>query len=165
VFYNAVCRGFDLIKVWQSEENARSLCPNEDCSDRLPSNPSQKLTEMLHDHRLLGATSGRTGGKYLRSELEVCYQITTENSRETEVAYARSRNWPIEIDFESLPGRIVAMKNDLVLMVADKNTRANTIVHQRLLTNISQLGLGTGFQKLAKRTVMPMDVICYARPG
>ena len=66
--------------------------PHEDCDDDMLSNPSSKLVEMIREHECLKKKMGGSiNAAYLRLELMLCMEVTSEGLQDKHVTLAVSK--------------------------------------------------------------------------
>lgn len=114
---------------------------------------------------------GPGGRGVAQLELEICLQITKERDRESLQRRAIANQWPIAINFASLPERIERFENDinsLPLMSIEVETN---YIFCNLVDDLIMLGLGkTSEEALVQFSnllmpSMPRMVVDKARPG
>ena len=88
-------------------------CPNEDCGDIVPFNPSSQTLKLLREYTMLMKTKGLFVKETLHAELLLCVELSAECKKGAHKALAESNDWPLTIDFKSLPDRIIDLKSDI----------------------------------------------------
>jgi len=113
---------------------------------------------------MLMKTKGPFVKETLRAELLLCGELAAERKKGAHKALAESNDWPLTIDFKSLPDRIIDLKVDIDSVIKNGIAKDDPI-RVGLLHCVSRAGLGPDFSKLARMPFAPMEVFEASRPG
>ena len=148
-----------------------AICPSNGCYENIPGTVSNTLRAKINKRKALIDAQGPGGRGVAQLELEICLQITKERDRESLQRRAIANQWPIAINFASLPERIERFENDinsLPLMSIEVETN---YIFCNLVDDLIMLGLGkTSEEALVQFSnllmpSMPRMVVDKARPG
>jgi hypothetical protein len=144
-----------------------SSCPCGDCNIPVPTAPSANLLAILKTHGTLIKEHGEDSKEVLRSSLMVHIELEATYERTQLLNLAHLNQWPTEINFKTLPDRILAMEHKLTELVFLEGTKGTGPVQDALRDIIARFGLGTDFSRFAKlkHTQIPELIIQNARPG
>ncbi|KAJ7189216.1 hypothetical protein C8R46DRAFT_1244793 [Mycena filopes] len=111
-----------------SPDSPRLLpCHNTICPEHIPADPSHELQALL-DQAKASPTHLLT--------LTICKTIPTELRRNKYFDKARQNRWPVEIDFEILSDRVLALKEDIVQIASDSDELNENLVWEIFLESI-----------------------------
>ena len=143
-----------------------SVCPVDLCTDVLPAKLSEPLASMVDRAKSLIRKHGtRDTLEFFKLSMEICGALKNVHAHEEHIRRAHRWGWPTHISWDDLPGRIMAIKNDILDLIYDPAARAKSVVHQRFLEQLDKAGLGRDYMKLAKGQAAPMAIYCQSRPG
>ncbi|KAH7905692.1 hypothetical protein BJ138DRAFT_1105781 [Hygrophoropsis aurantiaca] len=90
-------------------------CPGIYCKAKVPSQPSKALYASMKNYAIL-KRKDRLGDapQTLRVAMDICMAISVQDRRGSYIRIAESCGWPVlDIDFRTVPERILAMRDDL----------------------------------------------------
>ena len=120
-----------------------SRCPVPMCEDKVPQSPTDylmKLYERYHKH-----TELKRQGKKVENNVhlvgELCMAITSywEDGRDATVT-ASDNGWPLEINFESLPDRILKLKAEITGVIANEFVLDDSAAWKTFVKNLTGAG-------------------------
>lgn len=125
------------------------------------------LLKMFEYHRTLIDQQGPDTAAVLRSTMMIHIELEAERKKNTYLNLSRMNGWPILLDFQRLPDRIVAMTDELETLIMVQGARGDGPVQQGLRDSLAREGLGSDFKKFATLhpTIIPEIIINNARPG
>ncbi|KAJ7745853.1 hypothetical protein DFH07DRAFT_963208 [Mycena maculata] len=106
------------------------------CDEELPTTPNDQLLSLFNRHQNLVHEVGPLGRGVAFIELEICEAITQAGRHEPYIELGERNKWPKEIDYASLPARIIKLKASLLEMIQKVDVLKNSIVWQNFLDNI-----------------------------
>ncbi|KAL1946981.1 hypothetical protein VTO73DRAFT_13942 [Trametes versicolor] len=108
--------GDDLFDFTKADDPYTTVCPNIECTDKIPSSPSPMLRRMLDKRRttLLKGKQRNQSGSMVTMNTSICHEIAYELELLPE---AHERGWPIAIDCNVLAVRVRLMMQDLTANV------------------------------------------------
>jgi hypothetical protein len=111
------------------------------CDDKVPQSPTPYLMELYeryHKHTEL-KRKGKKAGNNVHLFGELCMAITSywEDDRDA-TTMASDNGWPLEIDFESLPDRIVKLKAEITGVIANEFVLDHSAAWQTFVENLKK---------------------------
>jgi hypothetical protein len=143
-----VTRSFDIAKI-------PSNCPVPMCEDKVPQSPTPNLMDLYeryHDHVEQMRKGKRGSNVHLFGEL--CLAITSyweESEDGCDATMTASDNgWPLEIDFESLPDRILKLKAEITGIFENEFVLDDSAAWKTFFENLMAAGCNLkGFRDLS----------------
>jgi hypothetical protein len=118
-----------------------SICPMPACGEKVPQSPDPfllSLFKLYRDHAELSKQGKKLAGR-VHLLARICYAITeywedSVDGQDMTATTASEHGWPLEIDFEQIPQRIMNYKNHIDAIVADQFVLNNSEAWQTFLT-------------------------------
>jgi hypothetical protein len=140
-----------------------AICPLEDCNEEVPTN-SSSLVEMFRNLKTL-KHHGATEVAILRQEIIICGEIKAQLTRNLSLSKGHARGWLTTINFQDLPGRILAMKSSLDEVISVKSAKERCCTWDGLIEGLEQHGMSVHLLAAKTSTMAPIWVSQMARPG
>ncbi|KAF9228533.1 hypothetical protein BS17DRAFT_763324 [Gyrodon lividus] len=144
-----------------------AICPSKGCFENIPSTVFNTLRAKIKKRKALIDANGPDARGVGRLELEICLQITNKCNRESLRCHAIANDWPVVIDFASLPEHVERLKNNIVLMSIEVETNE---IFCNLVDDLVTLGFGkmskealAQFSKLTMSST-PRTIVEKAQP-
>jgi hypothetical protein len=144
-----------------------SECPCGECDTPIPTMPSGDLLKMFENLAALIKEHGEDSLEVFRYSVEVHIELDATRDKTRLLNLANRSQWPLKIDFKTLPDRILAMESKLTELVLREGMAGAGPVQDALRDRIARLGLGADFSKFAKlnHTQVPDMIRQNSRPG
>ncbi|KAJ7911781.1 hypothetical protein B0H13DRAFT_1875513 [Mycena leptocephala] len=113
-----------------------STCPTVMCEDKLPEKPNGGILSLFVKRQELIADVGRSGPGIAFLELQICAAITQEKRRDQVAALGQQNKWPQDIDYSTLPGRILKLRKEVLNIIKNETALQELPVWQDFLRNI-----------------------------
>ncbi|KAJ7602332.1 hypothetical protein FB45DRAFT_1107473 [Roridomyces roridus] len=111
-------------------------CPDPDCPDLMPDICNEKILTLYNKRRSLIFAGGDTGRGVGLATLELCLAISQENQKPELLKLAMEQGWPVTIDWESVPRRVLDLSGQLLQMIQDIDTLENSPIWLAFINNI-----------------------------
>jgi hypothetical protein len=113
------------------------------CEDKVPQSPTPYLMglfEKFYEHGEL-TKQGKKVGNSVHLVGELCMAITNywEDDRDA-ITIASDNGWPLEIDFESLPDRIIKLKAEITGVIANEFVLDDSAAWKTFVENLKCSG-------------------------
>jgi len=105
---------------------------------------------------------GLAGGPLLRQNITLCFKISESVSKNRYLQQFRDKKWPLGINFFTLPGRIVRMRDELLTFFTSRTAIQAHFVYENLKRRL--LRLKQDFSRLTIRSAS-LDIIQHSYPG
>ena len=140
-----------------------TICPRVGCGEPFPKNPSKNLQRMVgHYHKLLKEAKGdETAARVYSQSIFICIECTGELRRERYLDM-KEKMWPT-VNFERVTDRVLLMESEIIDIVKNEATRAQSIVYQMLLKVVG--GTAADLRKIASTIIPPGAIMTNSRPG
>jgi hypothetical protein len=106
------------------------------CEEELPEVPNARILSLFVKRQELIADVGRSGPGIAFLELQICAAITQEKRRDQVAALGHQNKWPQDIDYSTLPGRILKLRKEVLNIIKNETALRELPVWQDFLRNI-----------------------------
>ncbi|KAJ7930299.1 hypothetical protein B0H13DRAFT_1858928 [Mycena leptocephala] len=113
-----------------------STCPTVMCEEEVPEQPNPCILSLFVKHQELVEQVGLSGPGVAFLNLQICAAITQENRRDQVSALGRQNDWPRQIDYATLPERILKLRKQVLEIIQDETVLRELPVWQDFLRNI-----------------------------
>ncbi|KAJ7045033.1 hypothetical protein C8F04DRAFT_1067474, partial [Mycena alexandri] len=97
-------------------------CPAPNCKD-LVSNPvPHSIVQLFIQRQELVDADGPSAAGCIELTAQICQALRTKNERSRCLAEAESADWPLDIDFDKLPARILTISHELKHLSSNSNS-------------------------------------------
>ena len=125
------------------------------CEDKMPKSPTPYLMglyEKYHKHAEQ-VRQGKRIGSNVHLVGELCLAITSYWKDNRDASTASDNGWPLEIDFESLPDRIIKLQAEIKGVISNEFVLDNSAAWKTFVQNLKDAGYNLcEFRKLSDWT-------------
>lgn len=142
-------------------------CPRTGCKDQIqPGIVNDELRKLLKAYQKLTDNDEEFSMAWNDVVLDICSIIKHSIKTRRAVAISESRGWPTEIDFNTIPDRVVKLKEALRHLLFVEGLSSDNVV-QRLFDEalLQDFPKGNGLRKMSCDKLAPETVVKYARAG
>jgi hypothetical protein len=144
------------------------FCPEVYCTDAVPPNPPQAVTDAYKKYHEVLTKDGPNARILPRLSVTVCMAITHEREQIWHTRAAKGREWLVKIDFADVAGRIRAMKPQLDELISVEEKKKNYCTWGYLLEELEAVEspLEISMKKPMKKPSGPSrKAFEHSRPG
>ncbi|KAJ7442797.1 hypothetical protein B0H11DRAFT_2291947 [Mycena galericulata] len=119
--------------VWA---NLPNVCPTVMCDDPLPETQNKRRLSLFVKRQGLISEVGSRGPGVSFTELQICAAITQEKHREKYIELGKQNQWPQIIDYNTVPARILKLKDSLLKMIQDPDVLQTSFIWNDFISRI-----------------------------
>ncbi|KAJ7498331.1 hypothetical protein B0H11DRAFT_2189657 [Mycena galericulata] len=119
--------------VWA---NLPNVCPTVMCDDPLPETRNEPILSLFVERQGLISEVGSRGPSVSFTELQICAAITQEKHREKYIELGKQNQWPQIIDYNTVPARILKLKDSLLKMIQDPDVLQTSFIWNDFISRI-----------------------------
>lgn len=123
-------------------------CPEDGCTDVLPGPPSDGLRTKLE--KLSSIQQGKEKGTPYFLSVLICQAIKKELRYPMLRALGEHSGWPSVIDFESVPGRIMKLKNEIRGLLENEIILGTSFAWKVFVNDVTRKDVSTSFADFAR---------------
>ncbi|KAJ7444739.1 hypothetical protein B0H11DRAFT_2203532 [Mycena galericulata] len=106
------------------------------CDDPLPETRNERILSLFVKRQALISEVGSRGPGVSFTELQICAAITQEKHREKYIKLGKQNQWPQVIDYNSVPARILKLKDSLLKMIQDTDALQTSFIWNDFISRI-----------------------------
>ncbi|KAJ7501979.1 hypothetical protein B0H11DRAFT_1907479 [Mycena galericulata] len=112
------------------------MCPTVMCDDPLPETRNERILSLFVKRQGLISEVGSRGPGVSFTELQICAAITQEKHREKYIELDKQNQWPQIIDYNTVPARILKLKDSLLKMIQDPDVLQTSFIWKDFISRI-----------------------------
>ncbi|KAJ7495675.1 hypothetical protein B0H11DRAFT_2389262 [Mycena galericulata] len=119
--------------VW---DDVPDICPTVMCDDAVPKTPNLRILSLFVKRQELINEVGPRGPGVSFAELQICAAITQEKHRAKYIELGKQNQWPQIIDYNTVPERILKLKDSLLKMIQDPDVLQTSFIWNNFISSI-----------------------------
>ncbi|KAJ7029149.1 hypothetical protein C8F04DRAFT_1187930 [Mycena alexandri] len=96
-----------------------TVCPARSCKDPIHNPVPPAIISLFRQRQALIDTNGPAAAGHDELTQQICTVLRLEHERSESLAHAKSAGWPVNIDFDNLPARIIPLVYELEQLCSD----------------------------------------------